>query len=224
MSSLHSGLEEAILESVLSDLEAEGFQVFRQPGRSLRPTFMRSYVPDAIAVKGNRKIAIQVSSGLATTEERLPRLSELFSHHPDWELRVIYAPPLQADTVSRDGPSREVVERQIDTLPKVLEESGPVPALLTAWSVFEAAARLLLPEALRHAQTSSRLVEVLASDGYVTPTEAELLRHLGQRRNSAAHGSLGVELTSGELEDLIAIIRTLLGLIPSLERSSRMKA
>lgn len=211
MSSLHSGLEEAILENVLPDLEAEGFQVFPHPARSLLPAFMRSYAPDAIAIKGDRKIAIEVSSGSSMGEERLPRLSELFSRHPEWELRVLYAPPRRAEMVRPEAPVREAVEAVIDTLPKVLEESGPVPALLTAWSVFEAAARLLLPEKLDQPQTTNRLVEVLASDGCVTPTEAELLRRLGRMRNVAAHGGLGVDLAPEQLEGLIAVIRTLLG-------------
>jgi hypothetical protein len=43
MSNMHSQLEEAVLETLVPDLEAEGYQVFVHPQRAALPEFMRAY-------------------------------------------------------------------------------------------------------------------------------------------------------------------------------------
>jgi uncharacterized protein YutE (UPF0331/DUF86 family) len=78
--------------------------------------------------------------------------------------------------------------------------------------VFEAAARGLIPGNLGRPQTPERLLEILASEGYITPGEADALRTLGQLRNDAAHGRLDAAITRDQLADLVSVTRTLLEL------------
>jgi hypothetical protein len=47
----HETSEATLLESVLPDLEAEGFEVFANPSPPLLPPFMRDHSPDAIALR-----------------------------------------------------------------------------------------------------------------------------------------------------------------------------
>jgi hypothetical protein len=209
MSSFDSQIEEAVLNSLVPNLEAEGFQVILQPSRSLLPQFMQSYRPDAIALKENRKIAIEVTAqGSPSADSKLKRLRDLFAEHEDWELRVLYAPLRTDENVSIT--SSQALHAALDRLPMVLEVAGPVPALLTAWAAFEAAARALTPASLGRAQAPTRLIEVLASDGYLTPKEADRLRILGRLRSAAAHGNFEVSLSADELNEFINVTKALL--------------
>ncbi len=81
-----------------------------------------------------------------------------------------------------------------------------------AWAAFEAAARRLTPAALARPQNPARLVEAMASEGYVTPDEADVLRHVGRARNEVAHGRLDLPVSREQVESLIAITRTVLRL------------
>lgn len=51
---------------------------------------------------------------------------------------------------------------------------------------------------------------MLASQGYVTPNEADSIRSLVALRNRAIHGNLNVMVTADELQEFEAIIETLL--------------
>lgn len=211
MSHAQSQPETVILRMLLPDLEADGFRVFLHPARTLLPSFMQGYQTGAIAMKEDKKVAIEVKSGSGRAEPPIQKLQEMFSSHPDWELRVVYAPAANADQPIAPPPRHLLVEN-LDRLLKILEDAGPVPALLTGWSVFEAAARSLIPDTLGRPQTPGRLLERLASDGYITPEEADGLRNLGRLRNDAAHGQLDAVVTRDQLENLVGIIRTLLTL------------
>jgi hypothetical protein len=172
---------------------------------------MQGYQPDAIAMKADKKLAIEVKSRSSQAEPHIQRLQELFTSHPDWELRIIYAPTQNAERTIA-VPPRKLVLENLDRLLEIFDEAGPVPALLTGWSVFEAAARGLIPETLGRPQTPERLLEKLASEGYITPGEADALRTLGQLRNDAAHGRLDAAVTRAQLADLVSVTHTLLEL------------
>ena len=209
MPSYSSELEQTVLENLRPNLEAEGFEVVIHPSRSVLPSFMRGYVPDAIALKGDKRIAIEVKAKSATAERDLRRIRDLFLDRPEWEFRIIYVPSGN-ELPSINAPSKKEVETLLDALPKIIKDAGSVAALVIAWSAFEAAARLLLPDKLNRPQPPARLLEILASDGYVTPSEADMLRDLSRTRNRAAHGDLDIPITAAKLRDLINLIRALL--------------
>ena len=64
-------------------------------------------------------------------------------------------------------------------------------------------------------QPPGRIVEALAMDGYITPTEADHVRSLISKRNSLAHGDLGVSVTSQEIEQFTQTIERLYELAPA---------
>ena len=87
---------------------------------------------------------------------------------------------------------------------------GLTAALLTGWAVFEAAARALLPSSLIRPQPPARLIETLASEGYVTPDEADMLRRISRTRNELAHGRLDLTPSRDDVAMLIAVTRSML--------------
>jgi uncharacterized protein YutE (UPF0331/DUF86 family) len=218
MASLDSGLERSFLESLAPTLEADGYHVFIQPARSVLPPFMGNYRPDAVALKPGNNIAIEVMSIGRSGNEKVKKLQDLFRSQNDWQFTVYYAPPRNAD-FAIDIAHKGSIEETIGKIEKIGEAAGALPALLTAWAAFEAAGRALVPNRLARPQTPLRLLEVLASEGYVTPDEADILRKIVPLRNRAAHGDFDIPVTKEHLDQLIQTVRSLLQMWPENQRS-----
>lgn len=209
MASYQSDLESAVMQTLVPQLEAEGFRVFTHPSKSMLPAFLSNFQPDAIAFKGDRKLAIEITPAGSDPSAKVGRLQKLFSVHPDWEFRIVYAPPQDLEEVI-PAVSRKVIEQHLNLIQSAFDTMGPAAALLTAWAVFEAAARFQLPTNLGKPQAPARLLETLASGGYITPDEADKLRELSKIRNEVAHGRLDLVPTKGQIETLIQIARAIL--------------
>jgi hypothetical protein len=171
-----------ILQGMLPQLTAEGYEVYIRPGRALLPPFMHGYTPDAVAFRSDKNLAIEVSRRAPDRLERIQRADALFRNQPKWELRVVWLDPATS--------------------------IASVPVLL-GWATFEATARAMLTERLERPQTAGRLLEILASDGYVTPSAADRLRVLAEKRNKLAHGEFQVGITQAELSSFCALIESL---------------
>lgn len=216
MSSTHARYE-AVLQMELPRLEKEGYTVFLHPSRTMLPAFLHRRLPDAIAVKSDKKIAIEIvtsygqGTGAKEGGTKPEDTRKLFSDHPDWELRVIYAPPRVPEHYIPIA-SREAIEAQLKRMENAFDAAGPVAGLLWAWSAFEAAARALLPDTLSGPQAPADLLERMAFDGHVTPDEADDLRRFGNLWMEAAHGSLEVTFTRDDLARIVAITRIVLSL------------
>jgi uncharacterized protein YutE (UPF0331/DUF86 family) len=210
--SIFEGSEAEVIESLLPRYQAEGFDVYVNPSPSILPPFMKAYRPDAIALKKDKKIAIEVVGSTPRSEEKIRTLQSLFADHQDWELRVFYASPVASSKLLEVAsiPSiNESIQRVID-----LKETGHLlPALVMAWATFEAVGRALLPEEFRRPQTPARLVEVLGSEGYITPEEADILRAASTIRNAIVHGQLNSAVDPKVLEGFVAILKTLVKLL-----------
>ncbi len=86
--------EAEVMESLLPKYQAEGFDVYVNPSPSILPPFMQAYRPDAIALKKDKKIAIEVVGSNARSDQKIQTLQSLFADQSDWELQVFYASPV----------------------------------------------------------------------------------------------------------------------------------
>jgi uncharacterized protein YutE (UPF0331/DUF86 family) len=200
------------LDNILSQLQAEGYEVYRAPLRPSLPGFMKDYQPDAIAIGKGKNIAIEITTDSPNSRIRTGLARKLFEGRNDWDYRVVYAHPT-APRVVIDSVSPSAIEKTIATIEKLSGEAELQSALLISWAAFEALGRALLPERFARPQTPGRLVEILAATGYVTPKEADLVRELAASRNRLVHGDLGVTISKNSISDFSAILRTLLGFL-----------
>jgi uncharacterized protein YutE (UPF0331/DUF86 family) len=208
----HGATEATLLENVLPELEAEGFEVFTNPSPRILPAFMREYPPDAIALRQDKNLAIEVLRESAPSTGRLDKLRDILALHKDWELRVYWVSPSSARKPIESA-SRRAIEQSISTVEELVTDGRVGPALLLAWATFEAIGRAILPDRFQMAQTSGRLIEVLASDGHITPTEADHVRLLAESRNRLAHGGLEVSVPEADLKRFVEILKTLCSFI-----------
>ena len=210
--SVFGSSEAEVIESLLPRYQAEGFDVYVNPSPSILPPFMQAYRPDAIALKKDKKIAIEVVGSTARSEQKIKTLQSLFADHEDWELRVFYASPVSSDKLL-EIVSISAINEFIQRVIELRKEGHSLPALVMAWATFEAAGRALLPDRFQRPQTPARLVEVLGSEGYITPEEADTLRAAGAIRNAAVHGQLDSVVDQKMLESFVAILKTLAKLV-----------
>ena len=160
-----------------------------------------------------RSVKSQASAG----SPKIRNLEALFSPHEDWELRVIFSPQSGGEANSPvEHTSAKNIQEILDAVAEIGEHARGIPALLTLWGAFEATGRRLVPNEFSKPQTPGRLLEVLASQGYVTPNEADAIRGLVALRNRAIHGNLNVGVTASQLNAFRAIIETLLKEVEAL--------
>lgn len=211
MTKYESTLEQAVFESLAPKLRAEGYEVFIHPDRQLLPPFMATYRPDAIAFKPGKNLAIEVISQAFAGSPKIRNLESIFQSQEDWELRVIYSPPRGSEVSSpMEHTSIQKIQEILGEVAKLGEYANGIPALLTLWGAFEASGRILAPDEFAKPQTPGRLLEVLASQGFVTPNEADAIRDLIGLRNRAIHGNLNVSVTAVRLDEFRTLIQTLL--------------
>lgn len=200
--------EAMLFTRIVPELEAEGFDVRLRPSSEQLPTFMRDYTPDAIALKKGRNIAVEVLRNDDASKRRLRTLEKLFSGHKDWELQVYW---IDRSTTPKplERVSRSTIEKSIRSLEKLVTNGQYAPAMLMAWAIFEATARTLMPDEFQRPQTPGRLVEILASNGHLTPTEADELRKFVSSRNNLIHGGLETSVSGREIRSFTRILKTL---------------
>jgi uncharacterized protein YutE (UPF0331/DUF86 family) len=201
--------ESKVLQRLVPDLQAEGYEVYIHPNRALLPTFLKSYEPDAIGLRDDHNLAIEVTRKSPDAQKRVERIVHLFKGRTDWELRIVWITPatstktMQLQTVS-------TIRKRLKEIRELADGEHYGPALLLAWATVEATARLLASKHFERPQTPGRLVQVLASEGILTPTEADDLRALADKRNKFIHGELQTRITRAEIERIASILGTMI--------------
>jgi uncharacterized protein YutE (UPF0331/DUF86 family) len=203
--------EAAVLENIAPQLEAEGFEVIMRPTRYRLPPFMQSYSPDAIALREDKNLAIEVLAKGTSSTKDLDKLRDLLVGHKDWELRVYWIGPSNAPKPIEPASAKDIA-RSIETIERLTSEGLQAPALVMAWATLEALGRALLLDKVRP-QTPGRLVEVLASEGYVTPSEADRLRTVIATRNQIVHGGLQAKVSPKDVRSFLSVLNMLLKLL-----------
>ncbi len=201
-------LEQTILERLLPELEADGYQVIREPRRSIIPPFLGSYLPDLIALREDGNLAIEVASGTDSGSRKLGDIAKLFEGQKGWKFKIYWASNSEIEAPLRTQSINDIE----DTLAQVeaLVADGHVSAgFLLSWAIFEAIARRILADRFVRPQTPGRLIEIMANEGVLTPSEADRLRLLATFRNRFIHGELDVSVTVNDTREFLKILQNL---------------
>ena len=202
--------EAQLLDDIASNLRAEGYDVYVRPRQEVLPAFMAGIRIDAVAFGKPKNLAIALVVSGATPNGSLDALRSRLEGESDWDLRVFLVRP-GADSKAVALTSGSAIRTSLDTVKRLHSEGLSPPALLMAWATFEGLARSQSPSVFSRPQTPGRLVELLAGEGRVTPTEADLLRRLANTRNALVHGDLETTVSGADIESFIAILEHLFG-------------
>jgi hypothetical protein len=204
--------EREMLERVVPELAAEGYEVYLHPNRPLLPPFFAGYVPDAVALGPGKNLAVEVVRKSPQATRKLKRIQALFEGQDKWELRVIWVAPASANE-SLQVQTSVTIKQRIGEVRALAAQGHLGPSLLLAWATFEALARAVVSGEFQRPQTPGRLVQVLAQGGYLTPTEADKLRRLAEKRNKLIHGDLQVRVSKAEVKRFARVLDTMLEMV-----------
>ncbi len=198
-------IEREVLERLVPELEAEGYDVYIQPNKALLPPFLGSFRPDAIAHRKDKNLIVEVIRRSPHAAKELERVTELLQGQKMWGLKLVWIEPGSTPTTIKVQ-ATEAMQERIAEIKELASANHIEPAMLMAWATFEALARAMLTKQLERPQTPGRLVQMLAGEGYLTPTEADRLRSLAEKRNKLIHGELQVRVSPEELQDFAAVL------------------
>lgn len=200
--------EQDTLKKLTKKWEAEGFKVTLDPRGSDLPKSFGNYHPDALLIKDDKKIAVEViRKGQPHAKQKIQRLESLFKEQDDWRFEVVYSGEIV--NVVKTASAKEI-NNGIERAKAILEIDVQASLLLT-WASLEAVTRQLFPNKAARPQSPGRLIELLASSGAITPTEAALLRELTHKRNQIIHGDLETTVKREQVTEMQRITLFLTG-------------
>lgn len=202
--------ESQMLDRVAVELQAEGYEVYLNPRHPLTPAFFGNFTPDAIARKQDEHLLIEIMRKSPAASAKLAKLNDLLKDQENWRLRVYWLEPITSGDqlpVQR----KSTIASRLDEAAALAAAGTLEAALLQTWATFEAIARALTPDNFARAQSPRRIVESLAAEGYLTPSEALAIRPLIDKRNHFIHGALEERVTPDEIQKFIGILRALQG-------------
>jgi uncharacterized protein YutE (UPF0331/DUF86 family) len=203
-------LEQELLDEYEPRLIAQGYNLIRLPSSENTPDFLGQYRPDAIAVGRKPSLIIEVmQKGHRSSAMKIERIRKLVEEQPDWQLEILF---LGASSETLQQASNEMIENTLQGA-KDIADKEPRAAFLLLWATLEAIMRRLEPQRSQKPQSPGRVVEVLAGQGFIAPSQADEMRRLIQTRNRIIHGELGVIPKVKEVNYLSDTINGLLQLI-----------
>ena len=195
-------------------LAAKGYRMIRSPGVRDLPPFLAGRRPDAIAVGRKPCLLIEVfgKDGPAALK-KVKDLRSLLKGQEDWDLNVYYfssmepavAPVSEATAAGAAAAARNVVETE------------PRAALLFAWSILEAAARVRMDAANHRPLNPHVLVNLLVGEGYVDQDTGARLFRMAKVRSQVAHGQIDIAPRAEDVHFLLAVAEDVSGNLQAAE-------
>ncbi len=211
----YAGREEVVLQRLRETYEQQGYEFFLQPSGAILPPFLKGNRPDAMALKGNEGVVIEVKFGSnPVKEQRLQALAKIVAGQPGWRLNLHAEQPRPEGRLEIETPTLPQLERLIAESEILAAEDHRSAAFLLAWSALEAVARakasaqgLVVGRPISPAGT----VQSLEMGGFIDERIGRDLRQKAQLRNRVAHGDLTVDVDRGDVDALIRYVRDLVG-------------
>jgi uncharacterized protein YutE (UPF0331/DUF86 family) len=202
-------LERDYLERLATEYRARGYAFIVEPSPDQIPDFLGSYRPDAIALKGDMKVAIEVKQRPGPDpriDRPLTEISRLFEGRPDWRFTVAYmaSDPLRAIRIAPPKPA--ALRARTDEVRALLEAGQRRGAFVLSWSLLEAAFRLVESADGESPLSTGSVVQALAMRGLISPETEARVRRLIPLRHRLVHGDLDADPTNEEVGEVLAAL------------------
>jgi uncharacterized protein YutE (UPF0331/DUF86 family) len=201
------GAEVEFLEGLRSGYEAEGYTFTIEPDQSMLPSFLGTYMPDALAQKPGVNIAIEVKRDQSqTTQASLRDIRRLFDGHPDWQLNVLFvrSGPLQSVTIPTALPAD--IRRRMDEVRELEKQGHRRPAFVMTWSLLESALQSVNDDRTSKPRTPGTVVQTLAMNGYIAPDMERRMHGLIALRNQIIHGDVVAEPAAEDVDLVLTAV------------------
>lgn len=200
-------IDSELLDATVRRLSEQGYDVIVEPSASLLPGSLLRWRPDAIAIGRHPKLIVEIASDNPAAARRIAEMQQALKAEPDWKLHLVLNRASGTPTLVRidDAEIVEFLDRAVEVA--IIDSRA---ALMMTWAALEALSRNRMPDEFARPQSPGRIVERLASEGIVAPSDANFLRHMAQKRNSFVHGDLRQTLAPDEVTRFISFLRELI--------------
>ena len=214
MKNTHQQVESETLNRIRDRYEAEGYRFLIRPRSPDVPRFLEGFEPDAIALKGNGGVVIEVKSSnrAATRSPIVEFLAREVPKRKGWRFDLVLADKEGVEPTQSLQPSRREIVAGLDEVEALFEHGNRQVALLYAWALLEAATRsVVLREQDEKRFLPRTVVEAVASNGFVNSEEEQTLLEVGKLRTWLIHGFTRVAVNRTHINFLLEIVRRILG-------------
>jgi Holliday junction resolvase len=207
--------EAAVMGLIREQYEEKGFLFLEHPSSELLPEFLGNYMPDAVALLGNEKVAIEVKAKRTpSTEKSLQQLAELFSDQSAWSFVAYYLPDFQVESLEISHGDLDDINRRLEAVRSIAAMGLIKEAFILLWPLLEATVRAT-PFSKTGAKARAPLkpasvISALEEMGLLVFSDAAILRSLVSKRNQLVHGSNSVEVSQAEFDVVVRSLETAL--------------
>lgn len=210
-----SPTEQEVLDLLRDRYLGDGFRFIARPPRDLTPSFLGSYRPDAIAVKGSGGVVFEIKKAPHGRSERtMAEIARLFEGHPEWRLEVVFADnftgerPLLMGAGSFQPLPDEKLAAMRSEVELLTKDGHHDAALMMSWALLEAAARRRLRSSAETptALTGWQIVEQLATKGLLDFERVPELEQLLALRNAVAHGAQTRQASCKDVRAVLSVL------------------
>lgn len=198
---------DGLMGRLQKDAEKRGWKFYIQPSPQVIPEFLKGYRPDALGVGPDGGVVIEIKARRHDAQrESLSKVANLVEAQKGWEFRAFYVSPPVEVRPDLSVPTVSELASGIAEARVLLESGHERAALVIAWSLLEAIARLVTPQGERtRARPLSpvQAVQTLAEMGYLEEVDARRLRELTNLRNAVVHGGLRTVVPANDVARLI---------------------
>ena len=214
-------LERERLLELAEEYRQKGYEVLLPPQSEELPDFLRAYRPDMIVRRGEEAIVIEVKSRPSiASAQSLRGLAQAVEEHPGWRVELVMTNPEEAiySTNVEDSLQEHEIKAQLQVARLAVHH--PESAILYAWSLAEAALRIVAnQEGLMQKLEPLRLLKQLATEGVISKAEYQSLMNAFPLRNAIAHGFKTTQPTQSSVLELIEVTEQLLNSLNAIESS-----
>ncbi|HDS00393.1 MAG TPA: hypothetical protein ENO22_02710 [candidate division Zixibacteria bacterium] len=212
-------MERKRITAIAREYAEKGYDVNVSPNRDELPDFLQNYRPDIIATSYNENVVVEVKSGRNLVKSPyLPKLAKAIEENEGWRFEMVITNPRgKKEPIDDDIDvlTREDIIKRLEEIKHLLEIGQIEAAILLGWSAIEGTLRLMaMRERIKiKRRTASYLAKKMYNLGLITPDEYNILNEALELRNAVIHGYKTEKADSAVVEDMLTIIRELLGSI-----------
>lgn len=190
---------------------AAGYSFVTLPEAMPLPSEFGGYIPDAVASRDGQHIAIEVKSARQPSLEAMPlqKLRDIVEQNPGWKFSVAYTHAEDDIEAGGGAPaSTHSIGRRLTEVERLSQAGFLRPAFVMAWPLLEAVAQGAVGNSDVRPLKPGTVVQSLEMDGHVSASDGARLRELVKLRNQIIHGNLEAEPLQGDIEFMLAIVRS----------------
>jgi hypothetical protein len=203
--------EIAFLEDMRSEFENRGYRFVVRPSRAELPDFFANDLPDAVALRSDKNVAIEViSRANPAARQSLLKIRQLLEGRPGWQFHVAHMGSEPGSHLRMPVPNRVSVLERAKKVESLAADGNTHAAFLLAWSLLEAALNSVRPDRDRRLLAPGTVVEALVMEGFISQEFGQSLFALTDLRYRVAHGDLTAEPSSADVATVLSAVRAAL--------------